>query len=153
MGMGSNNQRGAMSEINVTPLVDVMLVLLIIFMVTAPLISQGVEVDLPQTKASAMAGDDKKLVLTLTKEKKIFIGTNADNPIPYDQLETKLKTNAKLQEDKELYLHADRGLEYGFVVDIMAIVKKAGIQKMGMVTDPLQAVRDQNGNRDKNGRK
>ena len=142
MGMGSNNGRGAMADINVTPLVDVMLVLLIIFMVTAPLISQGVEVDLPQTKASALTGDDKKLVLTLTKDKRIFIGTNADNPIPYEDLEIKLKTNAKLQEDKEIYLHADRKLEYGFVVDVMATVKRAGIEKMGMVTDPLEAEPD-----------
>ena len=141
MGMGSNNHRGAMSEINVTPLVDVMLVLLIIFMVTAPLISQGVEVDLPQTKARALDGDDKKLVLTLTKDKKIFIGTNADNPIPYAQLEKKLRANEKLQAEKELYLHADRKLEYGFVVDIMSIIKRAGITKMGMVTDPLQATK------------
>ena len=138
MAMGSNNSRGAMSDINVTPLVDVMLVLLIIFMVTAPLITQGVEVDLPQTKATSIGGDERKLVLTLTKDKRIFIGTNADNPIPYDQLETKLKTNAKLQADKELYLHADRKLEYGFVVDVMATIKRAGIEKMGMVTDPLK---------------
>ena len=141
MAMGSSNQRGAMADINVTPLVDVMLVLLIIFMVTAPLITQGVEVDLPQTKASAMEGDDKKLVLTLTKDQQIFIGSNADNPIPLAELETKLKANAKIKEDKELYLHADRALEYGFVVDIMAIVKRSGVEKMGMVTDPLQAVK------------
>lgn len=139
MGMGTGGSRRAMSEINVTPLVDVMLVLLIIFMVTAPLISQGVPVDLPQTQASALSGDEKKLVLTLTKDKQIFIGTNADNPIPYDQLETKLRANEKLKAEKELYLHADRALEYGFVVDVMAIVKRAGVEKMGMVTDPLQA--------------
>ncbi|MEM7675891.1 MAG: protein TolR [Myxococcota bacterium] len=130
-----------MADINVTPLVDVMLVLLIIFMVTAPLITQGVEVDLPQTKAAAMDGDESKLVLTLTKDKKIFIGSNADNPIPYDELETKLSTNAKIKADKELYLHADRKLEYGFIVDVMAIVKRSGVEKMGMVTDPLSTDR------------
>ena len=81
MSPGGGSRR-AMSEINVTPLVDVMLVLLIIFMVTAPLISQGVEVDLPQTKAQALSGDDKKLVLTLTKDKVIFIGTNATTRFP-----------------------------------------------------------------------
>ncbi len=140
MSPGGGSRR-AMSEINVTPLVDVMLVLLIIFMVTAPLISQGVEVDLPQTKAQALSGDDKKLVLTLTKDKIIFIGTNADNPIPYEQLETKLRANEKLQAEKELYLHADRRLEYGFVVDVMGIVKRAGVTKMGMVTDPLTATK------------
>ena len=137
MGMSSGGRGGAMADINVTPLVDVMLVLLIIFMVTAPLITQGVEVDLPQTKADAMEGTEKKLVLTLTKEKKIFIGTNAENEIPYPELEEKLKANAKLQAEKELYLHADRKLEYGFVVDVMATVKRAGVEKLGMVTDPL----------------
>jgi biopolymer transport protein TolR len=139
MGMSSGGRGGAMADINVTPLVDVMLVLLIIFMVTAPLITQGVEVDLPQTKADAMEGTEKKLVLTLTKEKKIFIGTNAENEIPYAELEEKLKANAKLQAEKELYLHADRKLEYGFVVDVMATVKRAGVEKLGMVTDPLDA--------------
>src|SRR3990167_5241789 len=132
MGMSTGGRGGAMSEINVTPLVDVMLVLLIIFMVTAPLISQGVEVDLPQTKAAPLEGTEKKLVLTVTKEKRIFIGTNTENPIPYEELESKLKANARLQEDKELYLHADRKLEYGYVIDVMATVKRAGVEKLGM---------------------
>ncbi len=141
MGMGSSNQRRAMSDINVTPMVDVMLVLLIIFMVTAPLITQGVEVDLPKTQAKALGGDEKKLVLTLTKDKRIFIGSNPENPIPFAELETKLKTNGKLQKEKELYLHADRALEYGFVIDVMAVVKRAGVAKMGMVTDPLETAK------------
>lgn len=127
-----------MSEINVTPLVDVMLVLLIIFMVTAPLITQGVPVDLPATTAEPLEGTEKKLVLTLAKDQRIFIGTNADNPIPLAELEEKLRANAKLQREKELYLHADRSLEYGFVIDVMATVKRAGVTKLGMVTDPLE---------------
>lgn len=135
--MSSGGGGRAVSEINVTPLVDVMLVLLIIFMVTAPLITQGVDVDLPKTKAQAMEGTEKKLVLTLRKDKQIFIGTNDDNAIPYAELEDKLKANAKLQDERELYLHADRSLEYGYVVDIMAIVKRAGVEKLGMVTDPM----------------
>lgn len=140
MSMSTSGGRGrAMSEINVTPLVDVMLVLLIIFMVTAPLITQGVEVDLPQTKAQAIEGTEEKLVLTVTKDKKIFIGTRRDNPIAYRTLEKKLRTNARLQKEKELYLHADRKLEYGFVVDVMAKIKNAGVQKLGMVTDPVVA--------------
>ncbi|MEO1228861.1 MAG: protein TolR [Myxococcota bacterium] len=140
MGMSSGGRpRGAMSEINVTPLVDVMLVLLIIFMVTAPLITQGVPVDLPATNAQPLEGDEKKLVLTLTKDKRIFIGSNEDNPIPYETLEEKLKANPRIQKERELYLHADRALEYGFVVDIMALVKRAGVSKLGMVTDPVEA--------------
>ncbi len=139
MAMSSSSSRGSISDINVTPLVDVMLVLLIIFMVTAPLITQGVDVDLPKTTASPLEGTEKMMVLTLTRDKKIFIGSNDENPIPLSELETKLKTNEKLKQDKELYLHADRKLEYGFVVEIMAIVKRAGIEKLGMVTDPLTA--------------
>ncbi|MBX2811749.1 MAG: protein TolR [Myxococcales bacterium] len=130
--------RGAISEINVTPLVDVMLVLLIIFMVTAPLITQGVPVDLPSSSAQSLSGTDKKLVLTITRDKKIYIGTNEDAPIPLQELEERLKTNARLQDDKELYLHADRSLDYGLVVDVMAKIKRAGVTKLGMVTDPVQ---------------
>lgn len=143
MGMSGGGRGGAMSDINVTPLVDVMLVLLIIFMVTAPLITQGVEVELPKTQAAPMEGTEKKLVLTLTKDKQIFIGTNKDNSIPYEVLEERLKTNARLQTEKELYLHADRKLEYGFVVDVMAKVRKAGVEKLGMVTDPLDSAAPQ----------
>jgi biopolymer transport protein TolR len=139
MGMSSGGGRGkAVSDINVTPLVDVMLVLLIIFMVTAPLITQGVDVDLPKTKASSLEGTEKKTVLTITKEKKIFIGSNSENPIPYEQLVEKQKHNEKLQAEKEIYLHADQKLEYGFVVQVMARVQEAGITKLGMVTDPLE---------------
>src|SRR5262245_6805729 len=108
MAMSSGGRRGdAISDINVTPLVAVMLVLLTIFMVAAPLISQGVPVQLPKTNAQPLTGDESKLVLTLTKDKRIFIGTNAENPIKYEELEQKLKTNERLQRDKELYLHAD----------------------------------------------
>ncbi|MFO0722951.1 MAG: protein TolR [Myxococcota bacterium] len=139
MGMsgGRRGDSGAMSEINVTPLVDVMLVLLIIFMVAAPLISQGVPVKLPKTEAQPLTGDETKLVLTVNKDKQIFIGTNADNPIKIEELEEKLKANAKIQQDKELYLHADRRLEYGFVVDVMAIMRRSGVENLGMVTDPM----------------
>jgi biopolymer transport protein TolR len=136
MGMSSNRGGQAMSEINVTPLVDVMLVLLIIFMVAAPLISQGVPVALPKTDAQPLEGDETKVVLTIDKDRRLFIGSNADNVIPLAELEEKLRANARIQQDKALYLHADRRLEYGFVVDVMAIVKKSGVENLGMVTDP-----------------
>lgn len=135
--MAMSSQRGgAMSDINVTPLVDVMLVLLIIFMVTAPLISQGVEVDLPKTQAGPLAGDESKLVLTIKRDRSLYIGTNP-TPIPVAELETNLKANARIQQERELYLHADRKLNYGFVMDIMAKMRRAGVEKLGMVTDPL----------------
>ena len=136
MGMGSG--RGApgrvtMSEINVTPMVDVMLVLLIMFMVTAPLIQQGVKVNLPKTKASAVEATEKKLVLSIDADKHVFIG---DVEVPLADLEEKLKTNAKAQADKELYLHADLALPYGTVVQVMAAAQRAGISNVGMITDP-----------------
>jgi biopolymer transport protein TolR len=135
MAMNTGSGR-ALAEINVTPLVDVMLVLLIIFMVTAPLIQQGVQVDLPKTKAPALDVKEDRMVLTLTRDKRIFIG---EAEVPYAQLRDKLTGNRKLQRDKEIYLHADRGLPYGFVVDVMAIIKDAGVENLGMVTDPLTA--------------
>jgi biopolymer transport protein TolR len=122
-----------MSEINVTPMVDVMLVLLIIFMVTAPLIQQGVKVNLPKTKAQAVEATEKKLVLSIDAQKRVFIG---DVEVPLEQLEEKLATNAKAQADKELYLHADLALPYGMVVEVMAAAQRAGISNVGMITDP-----------------
>ncbi len=134
MSMGSQGRGQAMSEINVTPMVDVMLVLLIIFMVTAPLMQQGINVDLPQVQAPAMDVDPDLLVLTITKEKKFFL---AEIAIPEADLEAKLTNNLKLRTDKEVYLHADRSLPYGVIVDIMALMKRAGVDELGMVTDPV----------------
>ena len=133
MAIGGNTGK-TMNEINVTPLVDVMLVLMIIFMVTAPLIQQGVKVDLPDAKAQAMPSDEKITVLTLTKDRKVFLG---DEELKWDQLRTLLTTNKKLKTDKEVYLHADRNLPYGVVVDVMDMLKDAGVTNLGMVTDPL----------------
>ena len=130
--------RSTLSEINVTPMVDVMLVLLIIFMVTAPLIQSGVKVNLPETKAAPVEASDKKLVVSIDLARRVFIG---DVEIPLDQLEQKLRTNAKAQGDKELYLHADRDLAYGVVVDVMATAQRAGISYVGMITDPMGAGR------------
>ncbi|MEE2962121.1 MAG: ExbD/TolR family protein [Myxococcota bacterium] len=133
--MGIMGGRGVpVSDINVTPLVDVMLVLMIIFMVTAPLVQQGVAVDLPAAEAQPMEADSEKMVLTLTKDKRVFVG---DTEIPLDELRPKLLHNRKLKLDKEVYLHADRTLPYGTVVDVMATLKEAGVQTLGMVTDPL----------------
>ncbi len=135
MSAGGGNGFGrAMSEINVTPMVDVMLVLLIIFMVTAPLIQQGVKVDLPEAKAPSLDVKEDRVVLTIAKDETIYVGKTE---IARDQLESKLQSNVKLQRDKEIYLHADRSLPYGFVVDIMAVIKQAGVENVGMVTDPV----------------
>jgi biopolymer transport protein TolR len=132
---GPKSDGGMLAEINVTPLVDVMLVLLIIFMVTAPMIQQGVDVDLPEAKATTMSADEGKLILTVTKEKRVYLGKME---IPFAEVEEKLKANAKVQQDKELYLHADKHLEYGVVVQVMAAMKNAGIDRLGMVTDAME---------------
>ncbi|NVJ09527.1 protein TolR [Myxococcus sp. AM001] len=136
MGMGGGNRGGGrttMSEINVTPMVDVMLVLLIIFMVTAPLIQQGVKVNLPETKAAPVEATEKKLVLSIDAGRKVYIG---DAEVALEELEQKLAANAKAQADKEVYLHADRDVPYGVVVEVMAAAQRAGIGNVGMITDP-----------------
>ena len=124
-----------LAEINVTPLVDVMLVLLIIFMVTAPMIQQGVDVDLPEARATTMTSDEGKLILTVTKDKRVYLGKME---IAFSEVEDKLKANAKVQSDREVYLHADKRLEYGVVVQVMAAMKNAGVDRLGMVTDPME---------------
>jgi len=137
MAMSGGSSGGAMSEINVTPMVDVMLVLLIIFMVTAPMMQQGVQVELPQTNAKSMDVNPELTVLTLTASKQIYLGKVE---IPYAELSSKLLHNMKLRNDKEVYLHADRSLPYGFVIDIMAVMRAAGVENLGMVTEPVQGV-------------
>jgi biopolymer transport protein TolR len=135
---GDGGGRHAMTDINVTPLVDVMLVLLIIFMVTAPLIQSGVKVDLPRASAQQMEHAEEKLVLTISRDRRIFLG---DVEISPADLETKLSTNARIRKDKELYLHADRSLPYGQVVEIMATARRAGIESLGMITEPDKELR------------
>ncbi len=129
--------RQTLNEINVTPLVDVMLVLLIIFMVTAPLIQQGVEVKLPETRARSIDSTEQKLVLSIKADRSLYLGTSEDAArIPFPQLEEKLRGNARAMRDKELYLMADRALPYGYVVEVMAAVQRAGVVNVGMITNP-----------------
>jgi biopolymer transport protein TolR len=137
-GSTEGGPRRAMTDINVTPLVDVMLVLLIIFMVTAPLIQSGVKVDLPRASAQQMEHQEEKLVLTITRDRRVFLG---NTEIPGADLERKLSTNARIQKEKELYLHADRSLPYGQVVEIMAVARRAGVESLGMITEPDRELR------------
>ncbi len=147
-----------MGDINVTPMVDVMLVLLIIFMVTAPLIKEDaekreVELDLPVTRDNenrVSPKDIDKIILEITRDLQVLIGTEVivdcslqknggprDRFEPcFDTIETKLRNNPKLQEDGQIYLLADTEIPYGFVVGTMARIRKAGVGKLGMITNP-----------------
>jgi biopolymer transport protein TolR len=129
----SSRNATTISQINVTPLVDVMLVLLVIFMVTAPIIQQGVQVNLPQAKAGAIPGTEDLLVVTIAKNGKIYLN---DNAMSLEELGQKLRAIRKLQADKQVYLRADQDVRYGIVVKTVAEIKRAGIERLGMVTRP-----------------
>lgn len=127
-----------LSEINVTPLVDVMLVLLIIFMVTAPMLQKGIDVDLPKVAAKDIPTKEEKLVLTITKKRKIFINEHA---VEISKLRQKLEKIFENRTDKELFLRADEKVPYGFVMKTMSEIKEGGIEKIGMITRPLEEER------------
>jgi len=125
-----------MSEINVTPMVDVMLVLLIIFMVTAPLMQQGVDVDLPQAKAGAIAYKEENLMVIIDRRGRVKL---QDQRVSIKTLQKKLTAIHKDNKDAQVYLSADRNVKYGIVVKAIAAIKAAGISRLGMVTNPPAA--------------
>src|SRR3990172_1305882 len=118
---------GTMAEINIIPLVDVILVLLLIFMLTAPLMYRGIDVNLPKTQGKPTAVEER-LVLTLTKEQGIYLN---DKQVPMASLEQYLRDQFKNRQDKVLYLRADQALQYGFVVETMDRIRRSGIEKLG----------------------
>jgi len=134
MAMSNGNRDNQpLSEINVTPLVDVMLVLLIIFMVTAPHLEQGVKVDLPQVTVTSLPTETDELVITVNVKREIFL----DNfKTTLDKLEPQIRETMKTRKGKDVFLRADKGVPYGFVVQVMAAVRKAGVPGIGMVTEP-----------------
>lgn len=134
-GNRENGDRGTMSQINVTPLVDVMLVLLIIFMVTAPMMQQGVQVNLPKAETKALAPKEDTLVVSLEQSGKTFINSTEISP---DQLMEKLTSMLAGREKREVFLKADQSVPYGDVVKVMAQIKGAGVEKLGMVTESPQ---------------
>ena len=141
MAMSTGGGPGSMlAEINVTPMVDVMLVLLIIFMVAAPMLQVGVPVTLPKADAQAIPDDQGKLIVTVPeqfhKDGTVYI---VKTPFKFgDDFEKALKGNAKLQAEGECYVHADQSLPYGDVVKVMAVLSRNGGNKIGLVTDPLK---------------
>ncbi|HBA70695.1 MAG: protein TolR [Geobacteraceae bacterium GWC2_55_20] len=130
---GQNDNRGLMAEINVTPLVDVMLVLLVIFMVTAPMMQQGVQVNLPKADTKAMTPAEEAVVVSVDKSGKVYI--NKDE-VQIGDLRSSLTTMFASRAKKEVFLKADAGVPYGEVVRAMADIKGAGIERLGMVTEP-----------------
>jgi biopolymer transport protein TolR len=122
-----------LSEINVTPFVDVMLVLLIIFMVTAPMLQQGIDVDLPETTTQDIRIQDEPLILSVQKDGKVFLGRRE---IPIEELEPKMKAILEGLDRKEIFLRADRAAQYGTVAKALAAARGAGATKLGMVTEP-----------------
>ena len=127
-----------MSEINVVPLVDVMLVLLIIFMVTAPMLSMGIDVNLPRVKSKSIDIAEEKLVLTISENKEIFLNKTA---VALTDLKPKLTAIYAQRVDREIFLRADKNVSYGFVVEVMSEIRKAGIDKLGMITEPPEAIK------------
>ncbi len=136
-GLRYKNDRKALAEINVTPLVDVVLVLLIIFMVTAPMLQMGIDVDLPRVTAKTIDVHEEKLVLTLDEKRDIFINKEKTS---LAALDGRLEAIFAKRIDREIYLRADKNIPYGFVVEVMAAVRKAGVDKLGMITEPPEEV-------------
>jgi biopolymer transport protein TolR len=128
--MKLNRHRDVLSEINVTPFVDVMLVLLVIFMVTAPLLQQGIDVNLPRAKGKDLPPEER---ITLVVKRGGVIYMN-DNPVSMTEMREKLEAIGKLNPN--VFLKADKDVPYGFVVEVMGEIKEAGIEKLGMITEP-----------------
>jgi biopolymer transport protein TolR len=133
MALQSSSDR-LISDINVTPFVDVMLVLLVIFMVTAPMMMQGVDVALPETTSEPLAAQKEHLTITINQQNQIYIN---DYQVSLDFLQEKLIKIFEGREDREVYLRADKGIPYGVVVRVMSEIKGAGVEKLGMVTEPI----------------
>jgi len=134
----NRGSRRLMSEINVTPFVDVMLVLLIIFMVTAPMMMQGVDVNLPQTTTEPIASEEERLVISLTGKKEIYLN---EYKISLESLQRKMKIIFQNKPESAVFLRADRNLPYGFVMEVMAAMRQSGIKRIGMVTEPLEEMK------------
>ena len=133
-----NNSSKPLAEINVTPLVDVMLVLLIIFMVTAPMLSMGIDVNLPRVKSKSVDVTEEKLILTINESKEIFLNKTK---IPLGELNSKLEAIFSNRIDREVFLRADKNVPYGVVVEVMSEVRKSGVDKLGMITEPPEETR------------
>ncbi len=133
MSFHLDDETHALSDINVTPLVDVMLVLLVIFMVTAPLLQQGIDVQLPKSVAQNLPqAPEDPIILSITKNQVYYLN---ETPVPRQQLSERLKVILRNRRSKAIYLKADRNLPYGTVVETMDILNRLGVESLGMVTE------------------
>jgi biopolymer transport protein TolR len=133
MGFTTNRNNEALSQINVTPLVDVMLVLLVIFMVTAPILHQGVDVNLPKVRTGSLAGEEAQLVVTVTANGPVYLNDTVMEPAA---LLTKLQAILSETPERNVFLRADAAVPYGEVMRVMGSLREAGVQRLGMVTEP-----------------
>ncbi len=132
MAASIGRKKGGFSDINVTPLVDVMLVLLVVFMVTAPLLTAGLEVELPNVEAHDTTVKDSKLVVTVTKEERILFGEDDVTK----SVEDVLAQNARVQKETELYIRADKNAHYGAVARVVAAARAAGVEGLNLLVEP-----------------
>lgn len=124
--------RGGFSNINITPLVDVMLVLLVVFMVTAPLLTTGLRIDLPEVKAAATPVKDARLLVTVTKDEKILFGERDVT----NNVEIEFRSNERVQTESELYIRADKDARYGVVAKVVAAARSAGVKSLNLLVEP-----------------
>jgi biopolymer transport protein TolR len=134
MGFDDLESGGSISQINVTPLVDVMLVLLVIFMVTSPILQQGVELELPQETIAPVEGEGEQLVVSIVQSGEVFIGK--ENRVEIDSIGERLTSIMSSRQDKRVFIRADRRVSYGQVMAVMGAIRRAGIVKVGLITEP-----------------
>lgn len=135
-GRRGRGKRAPMSEINVTPMVDVMLVLLIIFMVAAPLLTVGVPIDLPETKARQLSGDTEPISISINAEGQVFL---QETEIPIDEVVAKLTAIAENGYEERIYVRGDRSTDYGIIMKVMGTISAAGFTRLGLVTTEQQS--------------
>lgn len=133
MGSGGRGRKRLVSEINVTPLVDVMLVLLIIFMITAPMMTEGIDIDLPETTTKALRQDESPIIVTIDKNQVLTLG---GKEVSKKLLVQELSNLSPAQKEQSIFLKADKNVAYGYVITVMADIKSAGFNKLGMITTP-----------------
>ena len=129
------SKRSMLADINMTPFVDVMLVLLIIFMITAPMLQQGMPVNLPQAQAPALKRSKKDVIITIKSDGKIYVG-DSKTVLNVNALENELKNMYSVKQQKDLFIKADANIKYGTVMSVMSAAKKAGVGRIGMLTQP-----------------